>query len=150
MRSCFSCIFIIFSRVCSWRPLDGIIKITFWENQTPKFCLKKCQPYLFASLMKSVGQITFWNLCWDLSTVGVHQGSIVGPLLFNISSCHLLLSKYSSGFTSFADDTTPCECGKNYDEVISNLEDIIEKLFNWFLCDNFKANASNCHLLLFI
>ena len=57
----------------------------------------------------------------------------------------MFLSKYSSEFSNFADDTTPYERGKNYDEVISKLEDTIEKLFNWFQCNNFRANASKCH-----
>ena len=73
---------------------------------------------------------------------------MLGPLLFNINSCDLFLSDYSSEFTNFADDTTPYECGKNYDEVVSKLEDILEKLFNWLQCNNFKSNASNCHLFL--
>ena len=34
---------------------------------------------------------------------------------------------------------------KIYDEVIKKLQDTIEKLFYWFQCDNFKANASKCH-----
>ena len=42
---------------------------------------------------------------------------------------------------NFADDTTPYEYGKNYDEVISELEDTIEKLFNWFQCNSVKANT---------
>ena len=59
-----------------------------------------------------------------------------------------VLYEYSSEFTNFADDTTPYECGKNYDEVVSKLEDTIEKLFNWFQCNSFKANTSKCHFFL--
>ena len=58
------------------------------------------------------------------------------------------MNVYCSEFTNFADDTSPYECGKNYDEVINKLEDTIEKLLNWFQCNNFKANASNCHFFL--
>ena len=79
---------------------------------------------------------------------GVPQVSILGPLLFNINLCDLFLSEYSSEFSNFADHTTPYECGKNYDKAINKLEDTIEKLFNWFHCNNFKANASKCHFLL--
>ena len=32
--------------------------------------------------------------------------------------------------------------------VINKLEDIIEKLFNWFQCSNFKANATKYHFFL--
>ena len=63
---------------------------------------------------------------------GLPKGSILGPLLLNINVCDLFLSEYSSEFSNFADDTTHYECGKNYDEVINKLEDLIEKLFNWF------------------
>ena len=76
---------------------------------------------------------------------GVPQGSILGPLLFNRNECDLFLSEYGSKFTNFADDTIPYECGKNYDEVINKFEDTIEKLLDWFQCNNFKANASKCH-----
>ena len=86
-------------------------------------------------------------ICWIYCTV-YPQGSILDPLLFNINLCNLFLSEYSSEFSNFADDTTPYECGKNYDEVTNKLENTIEKLFNWFQCNNFKANASKCHFFL--
>ena len=79
---------------------------------------------------------------------GIPQGSILGHLIFKINLCDLFLSEYSSEFSIFAEGTTPYECGKNYDEVINKLEDTIEKLFNWFQCNNFKTNASKCHFFL--
>ena len=79
---------------------------------------------------------------------GVLQGSILGPLLFNINLCDLFPSEYSSEFSNFADDTTPYEFGKNYDEVINKLDDTIEKSFNCFQCNSSKANTSKCHFFL--
>ena len=102
--------------------------------------------YLFGRYQKTKMGSSFSDLLDIL--YGVPQGSILGPLLFNINVCDLFLSEYSSEFTSFVDDTTPYECGNDYDEVINKLENTIEKLFNWFLCNNFKANASKCHFFL--
>ena len=53
---------------------------------------------------------------------GVPQGSILGPLLFNIDLGDLFFESYSSDFANFADDTTPCECGHTFNEVINNIE----------------------------
>ena len=73
----------------------------------------------------------------------VPQGFIIGSVVFSINLCDLFLPECTSEFTNFEDDTTACGCGKNYDEVISKLEDTIEKLFNSFQFNNFKVNASN-------
>ena len=100
--------------------------------------------YLFGRSQKTKVCFSFSDLLNIL--YGVPQGSILAPFAFNISLCYLFPSEYSTEFTNFADDTTSYECSKNYDEVISKLEDTIEKLFNWFQCNNFKANTSKCHL----
>ena len=79
---------------------------------------------------------------------GVPQGSILGPLLFNIDLCDLFFENYSSDFANFADDTTPYECGHSFNEVINNLETTTEKVFEWFSFNNLKENTSKCHLFV--
>ena len=75
---------------------------------------------LFERSQKTKVGSSFSNLLDIL--YGVPQGSILGPLLFNINLCGLFLCEYSSEFSNFADDTTTYECGKNHDEVIINLK----------------------------
>ena len=80
---------------------------------------------------------------------GVPQGSILGPLLFNVNLIDLFLAGHSkSDFSNYADDTTPYNCGSTFLETISDLEITLDNLFNWFCYNNFKANASKCHLFL--
>ena len=80
---------------------------------------------------------------------GVPQGSILGQLLFNVNLLDLFLAEhYKLDFSNYTDDTTPYNCGSTISETISDLEITLDNLFNWFCYNNFKANASKCHLFL--
>ena len=85
---------------------------------------------------------------WENITVGVPQGSILGPLLFNIFLCDLFLEHENSWFTNYADDTTPYAVANDTIEVLENLTNITRKLFTWFANNQMKANHGKCHLFL--
>ena len=85
---------------------------------------------------------------WHDILSGVPQGSILGPLLFNIFLCDLFLMVENTDFASYADDNTPYTTGENINEVISKLEKETSSLFNWFSVNQMKANPDKCHLLL--
>ena len=53
---------------------------------------------------------------WKEITFGVPQGSIVGPLLFNIFLSDLFL--IMQNIASYADDNTPYTTGNSIEEVI--------------------------------
>ena len=57
---------------------------------------------------------------WLELLVGVPQGSVLDPLLFNIFMCDLFLFIEDTSVTSYADDTTPYAREKNSD--LSNLK----------------------------
>ena len=50
---------------------------------------------------------------WKEILYGVPQGSILGPLLFNIFICDLFLITNDFEIANYADDTTPYVCGKD-------------------------------------
>ena len=69
---------------------------------------------------------------WENIISGVPQGSILGPLLFNIFLCDLFLEHEECFFPNYADDTTPYVVANNTEEVIENLINVTQKLFTWF------------------
>ena len=79
---------------------------------------------------------------------GVPQGSILGPLLFNIDICDLFLWDYECEIASYADDNTPYTTDTSLDLVLHKLENSTHDLFKWFKENHMKANPDKCHLLL--
>ena len=63
---------------------------------------------------------------------GVPQGSILGPLLFNLFLCDLFLFVEEADIMSYADDNTPFVCSENIDVTLEKLEELGKTLFEWF------------------
>ena len=78
---------------------------------------------------------------------GVSQGSILGPLLFNIFLCDLFLIMENIDIASYADDNTPYTTGNSIEEVIQKLENAAKTLFQWFRDNQMKANPDKCDFL---
>ena len=64
--------------------------------------------------------------------MGVVQGSVLGPLLFNIFINDLILYNMSSEICNFADDNTIYACGNDTQKIFMVLENDLCKLLNWF------------------
>ena len=85
---------------------------------------------------------------WEEILFGVPQGSILGPLLFNVFLCDMFFVVSQTDFAAYADDNTPYVEGNNIDEVINMLENDSIQLFKWFSDNQMKANKDKCHLIV--
>ena len=79
---------------------------------------------------------------------GVPQGSILGPLLFNLFLCDLFLFVEEVDVMSYADGSTPYVCSENVDVTLEKLEEVGKVLFEWFSNNFLKTNADKCRLIL--
>ena len=71
---------------------------------------------------------------------GVPQGSILGPLLFNIYINDLFFVIKLSEVCNFADDNTLYSSNKELELVFRNLESDLNNVLAWFNINSLKAN----------
>ena len=79
---------------------------------------------------------------------GVPQGSILGPLLFNIYINDLFLFSQHFNMANYADDCSPYEFSGSIDEVILKLLCDSQGLMDWYESNYLKPNPDNWHSLL--
>ena len=80
---------------------------------------------------------------WSKLESGIPQGSIKGPLLFN-----LFVDIIEIDIANYADDTTPYDLDSKLENIVKLLEENADKLFDWFSNNYLKANPDKCHLLV--
>ena len=85
---------------------------------------------------------------WSELLIGVPQGSVLGPLLFNIYINELFYITEMTNVCNYADDTTFHACDSDLESLIQRLEHDSMLATEWFESNYIKLNGDKCHLLL--
>ena len=80
---------------------------------------------------------------------GVPQGSILGPILFNIFINDLIFFIQETEACNFADDTTIYSCSLNYKEAAHKLSNYTYIVLNWFKVNSMAANPGKFQIMFF-
>ena len=85
---------------------------------------------------------------WLELKYGVPQGSILGPLLFNIFINDLFFFIKDSKLANYADDNTVYAVENDIANLLKSLETEPTEVLKWFEINEMKPNADKCHLIV--
>ena len=80
--------------------------------------------------------------------IRVPQGSILGPLLFNIFINDLFLFIEKTKICNFADDNTIYSCNNNLQTILKNLKHDMVNFLKWFKVNSMKANPKKFQFMI--
>uniref|UniRef100_A0A1B6H7R3 Reverse transcriptase domain-containing protein n=1 Tax=Homalodisca liturata TaxID=320908 RepID=A0A1B6H7R3_9HEMI len=113
-------------------------------------CLSLLKSYLTKRKQRTVIQENYNKVYsnWKSNSVGVPQGSILGPLFFLIFINDLPRS-ITKDLILFADDTTAIIKSSTSEELIITLSEVMDDLDSWFHSNGLKLNIDKTQVIKF-
>ena len=103
---------------------------------------------LFIKIAVKYFRKNFHLRCSSELLQGVPQGSVLGPIIFNIYLNYLFYLTEMTQVCNFADDTTFYVCDKDLNILINRLEHDTSLAVERFEHNFIKLNQDKCHLLV--
>ena len=85
---------------------------------------------------------------WKELLYGVPQGSILGPLLFNIFINDIFFFLDKAKLANYADDNSTYTIEDTILNLLKSLETETSTVLNWFKINEMKSNSDKCHLIV--
>jgi len=132
---------------------DCVLHTTLLDRLSQDFSLSDLPIAWLRSYLTSRSQYVMWEGARSLTTVvtmGVPQGSVLGPLLFSayVSPISRLLTSLGLVHHSFADDTTLILTADSPSSSLPLLERSTTILSDWFAFNGLQLNADKSEVLL--
>ena len=106
----------------------------------------------FKSYLSNRVQYTDINKCYSSRlpiSLGVPQGSILGPILFSIFINDLINASNILSFLLYADDSNMFHFHVNLKELVIEINRELKNISEWFRCNKLLINMDKTHFLIF-
>ena len=108
--------------------------------------LRLIKSYLTNRWQRTKSNISFSS--WSELLLGVPQGSLLGPLLFNFYLNDLFYLTECTNACNYADGLIFHACDSDLKDLITRLEHDSLLALEWFQANYMKLNEEKCHLLI--
>ena len=122
-------------------PHEGIL------NKLEYYGIRGLAKDLFSSYLSNRSQECLVNGCLSKSTpltIGVPQGSILGPLLFIIYINDIQQAAPDTLLAMYADDTSMVIPGRSIEETVSKTRETLDILGEWFAANKLSLSPAKC------